>query len=166
MLKSAVFFAVTDESEQQRENCVLLCGDSTTGKSWLLEPFWDIYVCHAAPALNATFPFVGPLGERKGEHNEKLPPYCNSIGFVTPTARGHAGARRPERLRGVLVAGLHLQHARGRHRLPAAVARTRDKRRDVYTRLVTAAYVSLRSTRLNRQAVHFQRNGDAGSRRR
>jgi hypothetical protein len=52
--------ALTDDTGKiDRDNVVMFVGDTTAGKGFMLKPWNWIFICHAAPAHNATFPLEG-----------------------------------------------------------------------------------------------------------
>ena len=61
--------AVNEDPSDNRENCLMLTGATTSGKSWLLKPLGGrdgIYVAHPAPSKDCRFPLVGTRGEMAG----------------------------------------------------------------------------------------------------
>ena len=82
----------TDQTDG-RENCLILTGETTTGKTWLLKPLGLIFVAHACPSKDCRFPLVGARGwAALGE--EAVPALLSRTGRIFPLSTRRRG-RRP-----------------------------------------------------------------------
>ncbi len=60
VFKASVRVAIFHNGDvMTRENCVILIGGTTSGKSWLFTPFSEVYICHAKPPKDSRFALLG-----------------------------------------------------------------------------------------------------------